>query len=375
MKRNLFFFALGALALTACTSEEVVEDVAKKQNVIGFENVVDKLSRADDLTSGTLKQFNVFGFYTTPDNAKVAVEVFNDTPVEKQSGGTWAYKDKDRYWVPGAHYYFYAYSCGSIAKLNSDYGQFSIDLARTDLTAADRTFNITNYLCDATHQHDLIFATNTGATETDAFAGILGKEKGNGLVSFQFKHLLSKVKAQFTSDFPTDYTVEISDVSLENIRNIGDYNSNGGWKNVSRLEEGSPYVFLLDTDYVDEEGNNPIKPVKTIAGQDPAVTNTAFVLPFTYNGEDATETTPDTWVYLKFTLTVYNKGEKILVKELTGKFNPSWIEGYSYTYNVVVSGSTANLQVIAFTTIADGQGNIITNWGSDDNGKIEIDSK
>lgn len=68
MKRSIFYFALSALALTACTSEDVKNDDVAKRSAIGFENVANKFSRVEDLTNVSLSQFNVFGYYTTPDN-------------------------------------------------------------------------------------------------------------------------------------------------------------------------------------------------------------------------------------------------------------------------------------------------------------------
>lgn len=371
MKRKLFYFAVSALALTACTSENVVEDKVRDSKAIGFDNVVNKLTRdVSDLTYNSLTQFNVFGFYTTPGNANVAVEEFTNVPVYRQSGGTWSYildgegnrtTQPEKFWMPDARYYFYAYSCGN--ELLPD-TQFSFNTSDA-LSASGRTLKINNYLCDATHQHDLIYATNTGAVEGNKFAGILGLATGNDLVTFQFTHLLSKVSAKFTSNMTSDYTIEISNVSIENIRNIGDYNPETGWQNVLRTENGSAHVFLLNTSDPD------ISPIQTGAGQADAVSQSAYVIPWGYDGQESADATKSTWVNIKFTATLYNKSEKILVQELTGKFNPTWLAGYSYVYNVQLDGSALGLKAIAFTTATDKDGNVITDW-TNGTGSIEI---
>ncbi|MDE7376882.1 MAG: fimbrillin family protein [Muribaculaceae bacterium] len=368
MAKRFIYLAVGALALTACTSEDVVEDVTASRNLIQFENVVNKPSRAADLTTNNLRQFNVFGFYTMPENASVANEVFDDVTVTRQDGGNWTYEVDDRYWVKDAKYYFYAYSCGSVTKLSSEYGKFSMNMA-PGLTAADRSLMINDYLCDNTHQHDLIIASNTGATDTDAFAGILGKDKANDPVSFQFKHILSKVKARFTSKFSPEYEVVVKNVSIQNIRNVGTYNSASGWTKVERKAGEQPFVYLLNSGDVNV---NPIsfKNEKKADGtQAYGETQTAYVLPFGYSGNEDDKT----FVYINFELDLYFGADKVLTKVLTGKFNPNWIEGYSYIYNVEVSGSTTGMDVITFTTAQDADGNVVTKWNEDETPKIQID--
>lgn len=368
MAKRLFYLAVGVLALTACTSEDVVEDVVASRNLIKFENVVNKPSRAGDLTTINLSQFNVFGFYTMPGNAVVANEVFDDVTVTRQDDGKWKYTGDDRYWVKDAKYYFYAYSCGSVTKLSTDYGKFSMNM-ESGLTAADRSLMINNYVCDNTHQHDLIYASNTGATETDKFAGIVGKDASNDPVGFQFKHLLSKVKARFTSKFSSEYKVVVRNVSIRNIRNVGTYNSASGWTKVERKEGEQPFVYLLNTS---DASINPIEfknEKDTHGNQVYAETNTAYVLPYRYSGDEEA----NTFVNIYFELDLYYGTDKVMTKILTGKFNPTWIEGYSYIYNVEVSGSTTGMEVITFTTATDRDGNIVTPWTEDETPSISID--
>lgn len=368
MKKNLFYFALGALALTACTSEDVVTPQKSSRNVIGFENVANKFSRsAEDLTKKTLTKFHVFGFYTTPDNNLKAVEVFNNTPVTNISD-SWDYVTEAgeyRYWVPNGHYYFYAYSCGSVSKLDSAFGEFKMDMA-DGKTPAERVLKIENYLCDATHQHDLVYASNTGATNDDIWAGIIGKTTGNDFVSLQFEHLLSKVTAKFTNKFPAGYTAEISNVTISGINNIADYNQIDGWHKQGRSGGAEPGVFLLYTNPNDETADAPI----AAATGESVSSESAYVIPFAPTDEEVAAD-PSQLATIKFTLTVYNGEEQIMVKELKGQFKPTWEKGYSYLYSVELSGSTSGLEVIAFTVTTDREGNIVTGWG-DGSGSITI---
>lgn len=365
MKSKIFFFAASALALTACTSGDVVENGVENGRLIRFENVVNKVSRASDLTKGNLSHFNVFGYYTTPDNDEVAVQEFDDVPVTlDKTSGTWSYTGGDRYWIPNARYYFYAYSCGG-ADMEGN-AEFSMDM-KDGLTPSDRILIIKNYLCDNDHQHDLIYASSTGATEENPWEGILAKDGNNNAVAFQFHHILAKVNAQFISKFSSDYTVTISDVSLENIRNLGTYNPNNGgvWNPVTRKNDGRNFVYLLDTD---QQGVMPIS--TTSASEDGVTTPYAYVIPWAYitSAEDAEEA----GVSLKFHIVVSNKNQVVFEKDMVGKFHPNWGAGYQYTYTVQISGSAAGLNTIVFTTVTNGDGEIVE-WGNGiDDPKITI---
>lgn len=349
MSKSLVYLAVGALALTACTSEDVIDNVAtSSRNVIKFENVVNKHSRAVDITSGSLKHFNVFGFYTMPGNDLHAHQVFNNIPVERADDKSdWGYTDGgERYWVPGAKYYFYAYSCNNMA-ISSEMAtgiKYILDMEDTK-PASQRVLEIQNYVCDNNHQHDLIFASNTGATETDAFAGIKGLENGNVKVYLEFNHILSKVKAKFTTKFPEEYEIVISDITIQDIRDMGNYDPNRKWHGVTRTADAQPLKLIDDGKslmiknvLVGEEDNK--KQMSTETEQ-------YYVIPCGSDDPSAVE------VALKFTIDVYiheDRTEKVMSKTLTGKFIPTWEDGFQYVYNVDINGTTTNMEVIAFTT-------------------------
>lgn len=369
MKRGFFYLAAGALALTACTSEEVLDENRVQSNAIGFENVVNKQTRATEvITNGKFNTFGVFGYYAFETEANSepdhGILVFNNETVKRSETNPidWTYNNI-RYWVPEATYYFYGYSCGGI-KLGKDYGSFSMDV--TQPTKEGRAFKITNYICDNTHQHDLLFDKNEGLMKTN-----------NSTVRFQFKHILTKIDAKFFSDFAPDYTIEISNVRISNIRNKGDYSSSEEkWTNQTRVntlnpddENPTPYVMLLDT-YKDEESGTELP--KTIVARKggtltPAVgstdetlvtvedveptTDIAFVMPYTYIDDTKVVT-------ISFTAAIKKDGETVLSRNMSGTWKPTWLIGYQYTYNIKIGGSTAGLDAIIFQTDA----NAIDDW-------------
>lgn len=367
MKRNLFYFAASALVLAGCTSENVVEDVAKKNNAICFENVVNKVTRVDDITGDNLKQFNVFGFYVNPNDEFSAYEIFDDVLVTRD-GLDWSYTDEEgnglRYWLTGNKYYFYAYNCGNAEKLSSQYGTFSLDMDNSkELTAKERVLIINKYICDHTHQHDLIYASNVGGSN---YEGIQALESGNAAVALQFRHILSKVNAKFTSKFPEEYKVFIKNVSFQNIRNVGNYHPVTGWQEVKRESE-MPYINLSTTT-TDEEGKptniSIVNGTDKLGRQLSATTDTGVVIPWGYQGDSAEEGV-DNKVYLTFDIEVTNQGKTVLTRSLKAILNPTWLPGYFYTYNIELSGSSTNMDAIIFTTATDEGGRVI-NWENED---------
>ncbi len=354
MKKSFFYFAAGALALTACTSQDVVDDAVRSQNVIGFENVVNKISRADDITNSQFKSFYVYGYYN-----KEGVNfspVFENVLVSRLSTNDgWTYKtttEDYRYWIPGAKYHFYAYSCGDGSQLDN--------VKCESLDDGTSSFYIANYICDATHQTDLIFAFNSASDEK----GIEGKESANQDVALNFTHLLSKVNATFSSGFPKGYEVQISNVTIRNIADQGSFL----YQPTPAVAEGetkapthvwSAIRVADDANVVLWAESDPI----SVKFTDTAATNTmdsnsAYVIPNRYNDPNVT---------INFTIDVKDQDTVIMHKDLIGYFQPTWLPGYTYTYNIVVDGNAAKLDVIGFTTTVDEEGNIVAaDWGGTD---------
>lgn len=368
MEKRFLIIAAGALALTACTSEGVINDVEQSShNVIKFENVVNKHSRAD-ITNDDLTHFNVFGFYTMPGNDQIAHRVFYDTDVDKTVDG-WDYTTGygERYWIPGAKYYFYAYSCNN-TQIDSEVVtgiKYQLEMGE-GIDADERVLEIDNYICNDNHQHDLIFAKNN--------QGILGAESGNLPVSLQFSHILSKVKAKFTTKFPNEYQIVISDVTIQSINDQGDYNHVKGWFNHAQTVEGQALTMLsgantlmIKNDMIGEGDNKKQMSVETAQ---------YYVIPFIGQGEGVAEENAEKYA-LRFTIDVYidtDRVNKVMSKTLTGEFIPAWKEGFQYVYNVDINGTTTNMQVISFTTSVDEFGtpenseNDITKFEVKDNG-------
>ncbi len=341
MKKHFLYLALGASVLTACTSEEVV-DVSYQSNPISFENVVMKQSRAvvGDMTNANFDKFLVFGFYTQVDKEANPIQIFSEDAVIKNSTtGKWEYGGT-RFWVPDATYSFFAYSCGDV-QLDHTYGTAGLEL---NATGADRQLTISNYYTDASHQHDLIYAQQKGIK---ALAMTEDNKTPNPAVTFKFEHILTKIDAVFTSEFAEDYDVVIKDVQIVNFRNKGNFAYTKGWSDVIRDNGSIPTMQMKFSDQKNaKDGIGAANSAQ--AESDKPRTDACYVLPFAYATNDVT---------LNFTLELY-KGTQhtsanlVLSRNMSGHWRPTWQQGFYYTYNVVLTGSAANLQPIVFETAA-----------------------
>lgn len=325
MKKSLLTFAICALTLSSCTSV-AIDDEGALSNTITFTNVVNKPSRAMD--GATFNQFFINGYYTRGNDLNTRFNIFTDTQVS-QIGGVWS-SAISRFWVSGATYSFYAYSCEN-SKIDAKYGGPSVGMT-------DGIFRI-NYTCHSTggSSHDLIFASATG---------IVGKESNNLPVPLAFKHILSKVSLQFVSDFPDGYKVEISDISISNFENMGTFvadqnkNSDGIWDPQSiKYDDNNPKSFSLTT-----IGSNI-----TGSGLDPVLTSACYMIPNNYNSGAG----GDNPVIISFKIRLFNENlssgnQTIVSNTLYGSWHPKWRMGTQYVYTIHLAGNEAGLDKIDF---------------------------
>lgn len=347
MAKRLLFFAVGALALTACTSTDVPDDNASTRKVIRFENVVKKPTRgAEELTAISLNSFNVFGFYTMPDDASVAHAIFDDETATKV-GDVWTTPGVDRFWLPGVEYHFYAYSCNN-SNLNENFGTFDVDMEKTNMAAENRTLTIKDYKCDKDHQHDLLFAYSKCKYPD---------EVTNDAVALEFKHILTKLSAQFTNTFSGEYEVVVKDVKVENICNTGNYNSATGWVSATHPATNDAYVNLLDAGKTltveSKKKTFPDKTAEQVKEATELMSDIAFVIPHEYKASDTQD------VKITFTIDVVYKDTKdqenvidhviLENKDLTATITPNWKEGYYYIYTFDLNPKTIHMNQISFT--------------------------
>jgi len=204
MKKTILA-VLALASVVACNKSEVLE--VAPQKAISFGNpFVDNSTKAIDGTftgSNTPESFKVYGTITNTggDIANIfnAVEVTKTSKAETDIHGTdtWYYTgDAVQYWMPGNIYNFTAVVNGAVT---------------TDGNGMPETISYT-----VAEQTDLLYATE-GPINCD--------EDTESNVAFTLGHLLTKVKFNFTNNYPkaTNFVVKIDDVSIVNAAGSGVY--------------------------------------------------------------------------------------------------------------------------------------------------------
>ena len=198
--KKLFISMLAVAALASCSQEDVI--VADKGDLIGFNSFVENSTRAAAATdpsykTSTLDHFNVYG-------AVNGVNIFGGIAVTK-TDGVWSYTGNTQYWIAGAPYKFAA-----VVDATS---------VTPDTTTGTGLPTVLSYTTST--QKDMLYD----------YVETVGQPTNNdGLVAFQFTHLLSKVKFSVTNTTvadATNYRIKITSAELLNVYPSGTYAVNG----------------------------------------------------------------------------------------------------------------------------------------------------
>ena len=191
--KKLFISMLAIAALASCAKEEVI--VADQGELIGFNSFVENSTRAavdPSYNASTLAYFNVYG-------AVNGVNIFDGDRVTRNNkayGVAWD-MDSDapnQYWIAGANYIFDAVVDATSVTTDLDTG------LPTALTY------------EMAGQKDMLHSRVVPTTNS-------------GLVTFNFRHLLSKVKFTVKNESAVDanYRYTVTDITLTDVYTKGDY--------------------------------------------------------------------------------------------------------------------------------------------------------
>lgn len=201
-------FAVAALA--ACTSEQTI--VAPQNEAIGFDTFVDNSTRANDVTTETIKDFG-FGVYASVTNGAGQSGLIL-TNEEVSYDGAWGYSNT-QYWVAGNDYNFTAIAPYTDAKWT--YAPKDGKMAQHGVISFNNR--------EAAANQDLVFAsaarkvTEAPTSQPEA-------------VKFTFNHMLSRVRFSFANGFQSAGNIELA---VSNVH-ITDAYANG----TLAVEDGAP---------------------------------------------------------------------------------------------------------------------------------------
>ncbi len=221
MKKMFFFSAIAAIALTACSDQNLGGGNKNKGTGIEFRTLSDKGSRAAVTTYATMSSFTLTAWW---DKTAGSDNLYGDANSDKgsflflgeditrgESLPEWVYSPV-RYWPTVGNVDFFATSPASSVNVNRGLKEFGSD-GDGDTHADDIiTYTVPQVSEDGKQQEDFLVAVTLDQTSTSDVSG---------RVSLQFLHALSRVKFG-ASKVVTDVEYQISAIRLVNLKSKGD---------------------------------------------------------------------------------------------------------------------------------------------------------
>ena len=209
-KSTVMLGAIFGALLMGCSDEEIANVETSSRNAIGF-NVLSNAAetRATPTTPDNLKNtdFDVFAFTGdgTAFMGKVDTEFGHDGVNIVYNNGKWDYKNAGdlRYWPTGA-LDFYAFNPGTVSE----------DMMMNYMWEASGTVQKISYTCIDE------YGANTGHANYDvmyAMAKGQTKDMNNGIVKFNFKHILSQVVFKAKTQYD-NMQVDINMIKIHNVK-------------------------------------------------------------------------------------------------------------------------------------------------------------
>lgn len=239
-KSTVMLWAIFGALLMGCSDEEIANVETSSRNAIGF-NVLSNAAETratpttpDNLTS---TDFDVFAFTTdgTAFMGKVDTDFGHDGVKIVYKNGKWDYDDANdlRYW-PTEALDFYAFNPGTVSEnMMVLYSwEATKDVQKISYTCMDE------YGSGTTHaNYDVMYAMAKGQT----------KDMNNGIVKFNFKHILSQVVFKAKTQYD-NMQVDIDVIKIHNFKFAGAFtlpaaaDGTGSW---SSSDLAFPHAFTV----------------------------------------------------------------------------------------------------------------------------------
>jgi hypothetical protein len=239
-KSTVMLWAIFGALLMGCSDEEIANVETSSRNAIGF-NVLSNAAETraipttpDNLTS---TDFDVFAFTTdgTAFMGKVDTDFGHDGVKIVYKNGKWDYDDANdlRYW-PTEALDFYAFNPGTVSEDMIVFYSWEAtkDVQKISYTCMDE------YGSGTTHaNYDVMYAMAKGQT----------KDMNNGIVKFNFKHILSQVVFKAKTQYD-NMQVDIDVIKIHNFKFAGAFtlpaaaDGTGSW---SLSDLAFPHAFTV----------------------------------------------------------------------------------------------------------------------------------
>jgi hypothetical protein len=343
-KSTVMLGAIFGTLLMGCSDEEIANVETSSRNAIGF-NVLSNAAetRATPTTPDNLKNtdFDVFAFTGdgTAFMGKVDTEFGHDGVNIVYNNGKWDYKNASdlRYWPTGA-LDFYAFNPGTVSE----------DMMMNYMWEASGTVQKISYTCIDE------YGANTGHANYDvmyAMAKGQTKDMNNGIVKFNFKHILSQVVFKAKTQYD-NMQVDINMIKIHNVKMGGFFtlpataDGTGSWSDPADLPSE---VSGLGKFTVVKDANITVKS-NTIA-TDISTTTPMLNRPQELTAWKVSETATKSKVeadnakqcYLEIACKIRQSGAYLLgsaseYKTIYVPFGDTWVAGKRHIYTLIFGG-------------------------------------
>ena len=337
-KSTVMLWAIFGVLLMSCSEEEIANVETSSRNAIGF-NVLSNAAetRATPTTNTNLKNtdFDVFAF--TADGTAFMGK--NDTEFEHDGvkivykNGKWDYDNASdlRYW-PTEALDFYAFNPGTVSE----------DMMMNYMWEASGTVQKISYTCIDE------YGANTGHANYDvmyAMAKGQTKDMNNGIVKFNFKHILSQVVFKAKTQYD-NMQVDIDVIKIHNFKFAGAFtlpaaaDGTGSW---SSSDLAFPHAFtVVKNANITVNSNTEATDITT---DTPMLNIPQELTAWTVSGASKTKKGADDakQCYLEIACKIRQSGAYLLgsaseYKTIYVPFGDTWEQGKRHIYTLIFGG-------------------------------------
>ena len=336
-KSTVMLWAIFGALLMGCSDEEIANVETSSRNAIGF-NVLSNAAetRATPITPTNLTttDFDVFAFTTdgTAFMGKVDTDYGHDGVNIKYKNGKWDYNDANdlRYW-PSEALDFYAFNPGTV----------SDDMLTFYMWEASGTVQKISYTCideygAGTHaNYDVMYAMAKDQT----------KDMNNGVVKFNFKHILSQVVFKAKTQYD-NMQVDIDMIKIHNFKFAGAFTlpataeETGSW---SSSDLAFPHAFtVVKNANITVNSNTAATDIST---NTPMLNIPQTLTAWTVSAPNKSKLEADNakQCYLEISCKIRQSGAYLLgsaseYKTIYVPFGDTWVAGKRHIYTLIFGG-------------------------------------
>lgn len=337
-KSTVMLWAIFGALLMGCSDEEIANVETSSRNAIGF-NVLSNAAetRATPTTPSNLTStdFDVFAFTAdgTAFMGKVDTDFEHDGVKIVYKDGKWDYDDANdlRYW-PSEALDFYAFNPGTVSEDMMVFYSWEAtkDVQKISYTCMDE------YGSGTTHaNYDVMYAMAKGQT----------KDMNNGIVKFNFKHILSQVVFKAKTQYD-NMQVDIDVIKIHNFKFAGAFtlpaaaDGTGSW---SSSDLAFPHAFtVVKNANITVNSNTAATDIST---KTPMLNIPQTLTAWTVSAPNKSKLEADNakQCYLEIACKIRQSGAYLLgsaseYKTIYVPFGDTWVAGKRHIYTLIFGG-------------------------------------